>query len=136
MIKGRIYRIVNSKNDLVYIGSTKTSLNERMWHHKWNAHNSINKSKFYHTMEDMGLDLFTIVLIEEIYVNTRKELLQIEESYINDFKIKNPELLLNSNHAYATKKDIQRRKHKDFLRYKFQKKVLYYLKLLPFYCYD
>lgn len=133
---GKIYRIVNSENDLVYIGSTKTSLRERMWHHKWEARNKVRKSKFYHFMDEIGPDLFTMVLIEEMDVFTRTELLQIEEYYINEFKMANPELSVNSIRAYATKADTRQRKHKDYLRYKSQKKVLYYLKLLPFYGYD
>ena len=129
---GKIYRIVNSKNDHVYIGSTQTSLRERMWHHKWEANNKIKKSKFYHFMENIGSDLFTIVLIEEMN-GTRKELRKIEEYYINEFKRENPELSVNSIRAYSSKTDTRQRKHNDYLRYKATKNTLYYLKLLPFY---
>lgn len=136
MIKGKIYRIVNSVNDSVYIGSTQTSLRERFWHHRWDARNKNQKSKFYQFMYDIGVELFSMILIEEMDVYSRTELLQIEEYHINQFKTANPELSVNTIRAYATKENTRQRKHKDYLRYKATKKTLYYLKLLPFYDYD
>ena len=126
------YSNVNPRYDHIYIESHQTSLHELLWHHKCEANHKIKNSRFYYIMENIGSDLFTMVLIEEMN-GTRKELRKIEEYYINEFKRENPELSVNSIRAYSSKTDTRQRKHNDYLRYKATKNTLYYLKLLPFY---
>lgn len=72
--KGRIYKIFNVKTDDIYIGSTIQTLKDRFKAHKSNA--KLNKNGLlYDCMRDIGIDAFSIELIEEIDISNKKQLL-------------------------------------------------------------
>ena len=57
--KGKIYKIVNDIDNMVYIGSTTLSLNKRMAYHR----GTMKKHKefiIYQHIENMGLNIFQL----------------------------------------------------------------------------
>lgn len=95
---GSVYKITNDVNADIYIGSTKQSLSKRFAKHKRACERHFHiQNKLYCAMETIGVDHFTIELIEEIRCSSREELLQVEQSYIDRL---NP--ALNTNRAYLS----------------------------------
>ena len=80
---GKIYKIVNNIDNMIYIGSTTTKLCYRMAVHrcKMRYNNNIN---LYNHMRKLGIDNFKIVLIEEYSCNNKEQLLRHEryQNYI------------------------------------------------------
>jgi len=78
---GKIYKIVNDVNDLIYIGSTTQPLYKRFSCHKlFSKKDNKNKSKFYRSFNEIGIDHFKIVLIES-YSCENKDMLFSRETY-------------------------------------------------------
>ena len=72
---GKIYNIVNSEKDDVYVGLTTQSLSKRFYDHK----NTLNSSKcvnrkLYTHIKQIGLDKCFIELIENSPCNNKEEL--------------------------------------------------------------
>ena len=85
--KGKIYKITNKKNGLIYIGCTINSLEKRFGEHLSRCYNSEYKSKLYNSMKKYGQDNFTIELIEEcdlsVIYETEKKYIESYDSYSN-----------------------------------------------------
>ena len=77
---GKIYKIVNSIDKLIYIGSTITSLNIRFSEHKYEAKRSPN-IKLYKHFAKYGIHHFEIKLIKKYPCNNKLELEIEEERY-------------------------------------------------------
>lgn len=87
MEKGKIYKIVNNVNGLVYVGCTVNSLEHRFYEHIYRCFKTDYKSKLYNSMKKYGLENFTIELIEEcdlkIIYDTEKKYIKEYNSYEN-----------------------------------------------------
>ena len=85
---GKIYVIVNSINDKIYIGSCSTELRIRFNAHKCDAKNKQSRVSplFYQTFKD-NLDCFKIIFIENFPCNSKTELEKREYEIIQE-KIK------------------------------------------------
>jgi len=83
---GRIYKIINDINDEIYIGSTCKPLSNRMGLHRSAARTKQVQSKFYARMNELGIQHFRIILIENYPCNSREELNQREDYYIQELK--------------------------------------------------
>ena len=85
--KGRIYKITNKENSLIYIGCTINSLEKRFGEHLSRCFTSEYKSKLYNSMKKYGQENFTIELIEECDLNviyeTEKKYIKQYDSYNN-----------------------------------------------------
>lgn len=85
--KGRIYKITNKENGLIYIGCTVNSLEKRFGEHLSRCFTSEHKSKLYNSMKKYGQENFTIELIEECDLNviyeTEKKYIESYDSYDN-----------------------------------------------------
>ena len=85
--KGRIYKITNKENGLIYIGCTINSLEKRFGEHLSRCFTSEYKSKLYNSMKKYGQENFTIELIEECDLNiiyeTEKKYVEQYDSYNN-----------------------------------------------------
>ena len=85
--KGKIYKIINKKNNLIYIGCTVGSLEKRFGEHLSRCFTSDYKSKLYNSMKKYGQENFTIELIEECDLNiiyeTEKKHIEQHDSYYN-----------------------------------------------------
>lgn len=78
---GKIYKLVNDVNDMIYIGSTTTTLSRRFSGHK--AHAKAASSNIYTAMRELGCDHFKIVLIELFPCTCKAELEAREYAVIN-----------------------------------------------------
>ncbi len=83
---GKIYKIVNDVDDDIYIGSTCSSLNNRLSNHK--ASSNSGKTKLYNKIRSMEKDNFKIELIENYPCNNRTELELREGFYIESLNAK------------------------------------------------
>lgn len=82
-IKGHIYKLINKHDDLVYIGSTEIGLHLRFEVHKQYSKNS--ETKLYKHMRNIGVENFSIQLLEEIKMCNPKSLKEIEGEYIKKY---------------------------------------------------
>ncbi len=109
--ESRIYKIVNSITDDIYIGSTTQPLSRRMVAHRTSA-TANYPSRFYTFMRLHGIPNFSIILIEAFSCNSREEILAKEDHYIRTLKP-----TLNTKIAVCNdddkKKYIETRKQKD-----------------------
>lgn len=85
--KGKIYKITNKENGLIYVGCTINSLKKRFGEHLTRCFTSEYKSKLYNSMKKYGQDTFTIELIEEcdlsVIYETEKKYIESYDSYNN-----------------------------------------------------
>ena len=84
---GKIYKIYNTINDDIYIGSTTQKLCERMRNHR-NDHKSKLHFNFpiYKAFREHGVENFFIELIEKCPCNDKDELRKTEGNYIRLLK--------------------------------------------------
>lgn len=81
--KGKIYKIVNSENDKLYIGSTCRELSTRMAGHRSKA--KLDPAPFHKAMIAIGIHKFKIILIKPFPCNNKAELLSEEYRITNEF---------------------------------------------------
>lgn len=80
---GRIYIIKNRVNNLVYIGQTIHTLEQRFYMHKLCVKPGV-KTKLYKAMYEIGVENFYIELLVELET-TPQELTLLETDYINKY---------------------------------------------------
>ena len=115
-MKGKIYKIINSKNNKVYFGSTtKKELYTRMANHISDCKHRADKSPFYRFMNEIGVENFEIILIKDVEVDSRSDLLKLEEYYMNKFKEQNSNLSLNTIRSYTSIENKKKKKHENYL---------------------
>jgi len=124
--RGKIYKLVSSQTDKIYIGSTIQTLKERKSKHKYSTKNKKNSSKFICCYDD-----FEIELIKEYPCNSKKELEREEGCIIKQ----NLDICVNKNIAGRTKKehwcDVGKETNKKYRienKEKYKKKRYIYLK--------
>jgi group I intron endonuclease len=118
-IKGFIYKLVNTVDNLIYIGSTSINLEVRFAIHK--SHSKKSNTKLYTHMRNTGCDKFAIELIETVKADNPKSLKEIEGEYIRNLNtVANG---LNSNvanmhslHSKEKKKDYMKEYMKDYMK--------------------
>ena len=99
VIFGRIYKLYNSIDNYVYIGSTTLPLTKRLGDHVYSYNNEINMGIYNH-MRKTGISNWTIKLLEGKVVENIMELRLLEQKWIDK---ENPKYLLNFKNA--TKED-------------------------------
>jgi len=80
--KGKIYKIINIKNGLIYIGCTIYSLEKRFKEHIYRCFKTDYNSKLYNSMKIYGQENFTIEIIEECDLSAMYER---EKEYIKNY---------------------------------------------------
>jgi group I intron endonuclease len=80
--KGKIYKIENKKNGLVYIGCTVSSLEKRFHEHLYRCFKTDYKSKLYNSIKKYGVENFVIELVEECELSI---IYETEKNYIKEF---------------------------------------------------
>ena len=104
---GKIYKIVNTVNDKVYIGSTTRTLAQRMGDHRKCAKG--DRSRFYKAMRWHGVANFRIELIRNVSCSNVIELEKKEYSIVNRMLSRGIKLynsLIDGKHTASTKKRI------------------------------
>ena len=112
---GKIYKIVNSENSKVYIGSTQNELKQRFGEHLSAAKCSPGGIILYKEMNSLGSDKFRIELLSEVSVQNRAELAQIECFYQ---RLLSPSL----NMLLAKKDPLYQKKYDDRHRAQIKKR--------------
>ena len=107
--EGKIYKIYNTINDDIYVGSTTQKLCERMRHHRC----SVNYGRYinyniYKAFREHGVENFYIELIEKCPCHDKEELRKKEGEYIRELRPS-----LNMKIAGRTCKDYYN-EHKDY----------------------
>lgn len=82
MSKGKIYKIQNKINGLIYIGCTVSSLEKRLQEHLYRCFKTDYKSKLYNSIKKYGVDNFTIDLVDECDLSV---IYETEKKYIKQF---------------------------------------------------
>lgn len=82
---GKIYKIWNEENDLLYIGSTARPLHKRMYDHRINAKKGSNY-RLHQAMRELGCECFHIELIKEYPCENRQQLRRKEGHYIRKYE--------------------------------------------------
>jgi hypothetical protein len=85
---GRVYKITNSDESIVYIGSTIRTLNSRWAVHmgaygRWELNNSENACSIFHHFQEHGVNNFAIHLISEHEIEDQRQLHQFEQLIID-----------------------------------------------------
>jgi len=78
---GKIYKITNNVNDLIYVGSTIQSLSQRYASHKSQSKTITNK-KLHKAFTEIGINNFKIELIENYPCNNKEELWNREKYWM------------------------------------------------------
>ena len=84
----KIYKLVNSVDDNIYVGSTCGTLRLRKSRHKADSKYHPNRHIYMH-LNIIGWDNVRIILIESVFAETKDQLLLREQHWIDKLK---PEL--------------------------------------------
>ncbi len=82
--KGKIYKINNTKNEKVYIGSTTEDLKTRLRRHRYNTKQN-KQVAMTEPINTLGEENFNIELLEEYPCNSKTELENMENFWIGFF---------------------------------------------------
>lgn len=80
----KVYKLVNSVDDRIYVGSTCLILSKRFHCHKTQAKNK--PCPVHHQLNAIGWDKVRIILIENVTCTSKEELLQREQHFIDLLK--------------------------------------------------
>jgi hypothetical protein len=110
MTLGKIYKIVNSVDELIYIGSTKTTLSRRMTEHRSKAkkHQAL---KLYTHFALHSIENFRIVLIENYEYDTKDQLRARE-----DYHIQLNNTIANGLNGIGALRTVEQRRQYDRVR--------------------
>ena len=134
-----IYKIVNDENDLVYFGSTKLKLSQRMGIHKTMAkrYEQGKSNKFCSSYEILKYKNPQIILVEETDCENREQLRARERYYIENcncvnknlpgrtkkqWEKDNPQSLVNRQERFFAKIDKKQYMKESNRRYREKKK--------------
>ena len=81
----KIYIIKNTINDLVYIGSTRKTLKQRLQKHILARNEKRGSNKFYTAMKELDYKNFSVELLEDYPCKNFKALIKREAEYINQY---------------------------------------------------
>ena len=95
VIIGRIYKIINNVDDMIYVGSTVKPLVKRLGDHMY-EYNRGTKLNLYEHFRKIGVENFEMELLEWKQVRNMNELYRLEQDWIEK---ENPKYLLNSKRA-------------------------------------
>ena len=95
VIIGRIYKITNNVDDMIYVGSTVKPLVKRLGDHMY-EYNRGTKLNLYEHFRKIGVENFEMELLEWKQVRNMNELYRLEQDWIEK---QNPNYLLNSKRA-------------------------------------
>ena len=111
---GKIYKLVNSVDDKIYIGSTCSTLAKRKSAHKGTCKREIGRRVYAH-LSTIGWDKIDIVLIESFPCNSKEELFKREHYWIDTLK---PQLNKEGVQEFIKnpKKQVYYREHEEEIK--------------------
>ena len=110
----RIYKIINNTNDECYIGSTTSTLNNRFSNHKsrYRTNKDRNASSCI-LFTKHGVDNCSIVLLEEIEVETKQQQYAIERKYIDQ----NKDCCVNIRPPISTDEELKKKAYQRGMKW-------------------
>ena len=140
---GKIYKIENNIDDMIYIGSTtKQYLSQRMDNHRscykgWKSGKS-TKVMVFDMFEKHGIENCFIVLLELVNCNTKDELLAREAYYIKTLVCVNKCIPLRTDKQYRVDNKEKLKEKYDDNKYKInkQRKIKYTCECGSISCYS
>ena len=129
MKTGKVYKIICSLTNDIYIGSTFNTLRDRWMTHK-NRYRQYQKNpsrnmSIHNYFDKYGIDNFKIILIKEYEVVDRNHLESKEQLWINSLKPINIQSAFNPFRR-GSKMEYQSRKKKKNIRYECECGSSYY----------
>ena len=97
--KGKVYKILNTIDDNMYVGSTVETLGQRMTKHRYSMKTK-QHCVLYNHMHELGVTHFYIELIENFPCNDVYELKAREGHYIRQFGTLNMLIAGRTDKAY------------------------------------
>ena len=107
--EGKIYKIYNTVNDEIYIGSTIRKLSERMAEHRRRINGRYLQFPIYKAFREHGVENLYIELVEKCPCNDKDELRKKEGEYIRELK---PSLNIRIAGRTKNEYDDDNREHK------------------------
>ena len=108
---GKIYKLLNTINDEVYIGSTCSKLSQRMAKHRYDMKSSRSSHyKIYQRMKELGIENFYIELLCECPCDNKEQLQAVEGQYIRQFGTLNERIAGRSKQEY---RDLHKEENKE-----------------------
>ena len=112
-LNGKIYRIWNTANDDVYVGSTCNPLFKRMSYHRGIAtHPKYTHRALYKMMSEVGVDNFRIELIEDHPCENKEQLRKREGFYIRQMGTLNMKIEDRSRQEYN---ELNKEKKQEYM---------------------
>lgn len=112
--KGKIYKITNDVNDIVYIGSTVQRLSKRMNQHR-ECGKKTSKTPFQNAMTEIGIEHFEMKLVRKFPCQTREELEAEEDREMDSYdELYNSKR--NGKHSVESRLKITGKRHGRFTR--------------------
>ena len=90
--KAKIYKIIDLKENMVYIGSTTNALSVRMAQHRYVYKNKLKSISVHIIFDKHGLENCKIVLVENYPCINKEQLQQRESEYIKHNECVNKQL--------------------------------------------
>jgi hypothetical protein len=117
-MRGYIYKIANSDETIIYIGSTTQTIDKRFDCHKrsykcWIEGKSRCAAMIYHHFRDHGIDNFSIKLISDHEIGNTEQLLQFEQLVIDSTNCVNKNAAWRSEEERQEQKRTYRESHSD-----------------------
>lgn len=116
---GKIYKIVSSETDQIYIGSTaKPRLCQRMNQHRgdfkvW-QNGKCNCTSSFHLFKEYGVDTCKIILIQKYPCDSKEELRAREQYHVDQ----NKDICVNLHKAYISADDRKKVKAENDKKYR------------------
>lgn len=101
-LTGRIYKIYSPQLEICYIGSTCNTTRDRFCMHKrnyrkWLRDETLSQVSIFPYFKEHGVEQFKCVLVKEYQVADKKELLALEQLWINKFRT----TAVNKNNTFS-----------------------------------
>jgi group I intron endonuclease len=101
---GKIYKLVNTVDDRIYIGSSASELSKRLYHHKKDARKR-TEQKVYKELNIIGWENVRIIQIEAFRCENKQELTAREQYHMDLLK---PDLNKNASSGQQCIHNIRR----------------------------
>ena len=124
---GKIYKVLNSIDNEVYVGSTIEPICKRMWKHRYDSKRRV-QYKLYEHMNKLGLEHFYIELIEAYKCNSKEELLAKEGEWIRRVGTLNKQIAGRTKQQWEADEHERRMKQMKEYREQHEKELKEYFK--------
>ena len=97
----KLYKITNSLNSEIYVGSSSIDLDQRMIKHKCFAKTKPDASKLHTFMNELGVEHFNIQLVEDYPCDCKEELFKREGEIIQEIGTLNEKIAGRTRAEYG-----------------------------------